>query len=143
MAQAFTVPASPFTTFDYFYTLGGSAELTGIAGSWHSRASTAAFSQDKLWDIEDFEFDIEDLDGAQEALVTMKLARPIFHEYFVDLSDVAVGQAFTLKFFATTTAYNRASSGVNGDGAEFPTSARAYLRDPRSPLGVRSAGRRA
>jgi uncharacterized delta-60 repeat protein len=137
MAQAFTVPASPFTAFDYFYTLGGSAELTGIAGSWHSRASTAAFSHDKLWDIEDFEFDIEELEGAQEALVTMKLANPLFHEYFVDLSDVAVGQAFTLKFFATTTAYNRANSDVNGHGPEFPISARAYLRDPRSPLGVR------
>lgn len=137
MAEAFTVPASPFTAFDYFYVLGGSAEVTGIAGSWHSRAGTAAFSHEKLWDIGDFEFDIQSLDGAQEALVTMKLANPLFHEYVVDLSEIAVGQAFTLQFFATTTTYNRVAVGADGMGSEFPTSARSYLRDPRSPLGVR------
>jgi len=134
--EAFTVPAAPFTTFDYFYLLGGSAELTGIAGSWDSRATTAAFSQEKLWDIEDFAFTIEEIDGAPEALITMKLAHPIFHEYNIDLSDIAVGQAFTLQFSATSTAYNRAAVGISGIGAEFATSARSYLRDPRGPAGI-------
>jgi uncharacterized delta-60 repeat protein len=134
--NAFTVPAAPFDHFDYFYLLGGSAELTGIAGSWDSRATTAAFSQEKLWDIEDFEFTIEELDGAPEALVTMKLAHPIFHEYFVDLSEVAVGQAFTLQFAAIATTYNRVATGISGIGSEFPSSARAYMRDPQGPAAV-------
>ena len=134
--RAFTVPAAPFDQFDYFYTLGGSAELTGIAGSWDSRANTGAFSRRKLWSIEDFEFDIESIDNHEEALITMKLARPIFHEYFVDLSSVEVGQAFTLRFTANAKAYNRAASAINGRGPEFETSAQAYLRDPRSPQGL-------
>jgi len=134
--KAFTVPAPPFEAFDYFYILGGAAELTGIAGSWDSRAHTAAFSQERFWDIEDFTFDIEEIEGAQEALVTMKLAHPTFHEYVVDLSHIAVGQAFTLQFGATSTAYNRAAIGINGFGGEFATSARSYLRDPRSPAGI-------
>jgi uncharacterized delta-60 repeat protein len=134
--EAFTVPAAPFDSFDYFYTLGGSAELTGIAGSWDSRAHTAAFSQEKLWDIQDFTFTIDEINGAPEALITMKLAHPIFHEYNVDLSHVAVGQAFTLQFGATSTAYNRAAVGINGVGAEFATSARSYLRDPQGAQGI-------
>ena len=67
----------------------------------------------------------------------MKLANPIFHEYDIDLSGIAVGQAFTLQFTGITTTYNRAAVSVSGRGSEFPTSARSYLRDPRSPLGVR------
>jgi uncharacterized delta-60 repeat protein len=134
--EAFTVPAAPFDSFDYFYSLGGSAELTGIAGSWDSRAHTAAFSQEKLWDIEDFTFTIDAINGAPEALITMKLAHPIFHEYFVDLSHIAVGQAFTLQFGAVSTAYNRAAVGFNGIGSEFATSARSYLRDPQGTEGI-------
>jgi uncharacterized delta-60 repeat protein len=136
-AEAFTVPAAPFTAFDYFYRLGGGVELTGHAGSWASRAHTSAFSQQKLWDIEDFQFDIQTLDGAEAALVTMDLARPIFHEYVIDLSEIAVGQAFTVQFAGLTTTYNRAASGYDGIGTEFPTSARAYLRDPIRQHGVK------
>jgi hypothetical protein len=134
--EAFTVPAAPFDRFDYIFRLGGSAELTGIAGSWDSRATTAAFSRHKLWNIEDFEFDIENFEGHEESLVTMKLSHPIFHEYSVDLSSVEVGQAFTLHFFAIAKAYNRAASAINGRGPEFETSAQAYLRDPRRPQGM-------
>ena len=134
--QAFTVPAAPFDQFDTFYTLAGSAELTGIAGSWDSRATTAAYSRHKLWSIEDFEFTVDPIDGAEEALITMDLAHPIFHEYDVDLSEVAVGQAFTLQFFGLAKAYNRAASSVNRIGPEFETSARAYLRDPRAARGM-------
>ncbi len=132
----FTVPAAPFDRFDTFYKLAGSAELTGIAGSWDSRATTAAFSQHKLWSIEDFEFTIDEIEGHQEALITMDLAHPIFHEYDVDLSQVAVGQAFTMQFFAVAKAYNRAASSINNIGPEFETSSRAYLRDPRAPRGL-------
>ena len=132
----FTVPAPPFDHFDTFYKLGGTAALTGIAGSWDSHASTAPFSQHKLWSIDEFEFTVDEIDGAPEALITMDLAHPIFHEYDVDLSQVAVGQAFTIQFGASATAYNRAASSVNGDGPEAETSSRAYLRDPRAPRGM-------
>ena len=132
----FTVPAAPFDRFDTFYKLAGSAELIGIAGSWDSRATTAAFSQHKLWSIEDFEFTIDEIEGHQEALITMDLAHPIFHEYDVDLSQVAVGQAFTMQSFAVAKAYNRAASSINNIGPEFETSSRAYLRDPRTPRGL-------
>lgn len=132
----FTVPAPPFDHFDTFYSLGGSAALNGIAGSWDSHASTAPFSQHKLWSIDEFEFTVDEIDGEPEALITMDLAHPIFHEYNVDLSQVAVGQAFTIQFGATATAYNRAASSVNRDGPEGETSARAYLRDPRAPRGM-------
>jgi uncharacterized delta-60 repeat protein len=135
-ARAFTVPAAPFTEFDTFFVLGGGAQLTGIAGSWDSRAYTSPFSQIKLWDIEDFVFTIDEINGAPEALITMKLAHPIFHEYNVDLSSIEVGQAFTLQFSAISTAYNRAAVGFNGIGAEFATSARSYLRDPQGPQGI-------
>jgi uncharacterized delta-60 repeat protein len=134
--SGFTVPAAPFDSFDYFYTLAGSAELTGIAGSWDSRATTALHSRRKLWDIEDFEFTIDEIDDHPEALITMDLAHPIFHEYDVDLSEVEVGQAFTLRFSGIAKAYNRAASAINNVGPEFPTGARAYLRDPREPLGM-------
>ena len=134
--SGFTVPAPPFDRFDYFYKLAGSAALTGIAGSWDARATTAPFSQHKLWNIEDFEFTVDEIDGAPEALITMDLAHPIFHEYDVDLSEVEVGQAFTIQFFAYVKAYNRAASSVNRIGAEAETSSRVYLRDPRSPRGL-------
>jgi uncharacterized delta-60 repeat protein len=133
----FTVPATPFVDFKTFYKLSGTAALTGIAGSWHSEASTAPFSHHKLWSIDEFDFSIEEIDGAPEALITVDLAHPIFHEYDVDLSSIAVNQAFTVQFFATTKAYNRAASSVNNVGPEAETSARAYLRDPRAPRGMR------
>jgi uncharacterized delta-60 repeat protein len=136
----FTVPTEPFNDpedFNTFYKLSGTAALTGIAGSWDSQASTAPFSMHKLWSIEDFEFTMDEIDGEPEALITMELAHPIFHEYDVDLSKIAVGQAFTIEYFAMVTAYNRAASSVNRIGPEHETSSRAYLRDPRAPQGMR------
>jgi uncharacterized delta-60 repeat protein len=135
--EGFTVPAAPFDDFDTFYKLSGTAALTGIAGSWDSQASTAPFSRQKLWSIEDFEFTVDEIGGEEEALITLDLAHPIFHEYDVDLSGIAVGQAFTIQFFAMATAYNRAASSVNNIGPEGETSSRAYLRDPRAPEGMR------
>ena len=49
----------------------------------------------------------------------------------IDLSSVAVGQAFTLQTFAMATAYNR----IAGPPKEFGSSATAFLRDP---LGIDS-----
>ena len=127
-AQAFTVPAAPnITPFNVFFDLGGSAALTGLAGSWHSEATTAAFSRVPLWSVENFDFTIEPLDGHSEALILMILRAS--HPYAVDLSSVDVGEAFTVQITAIAKAYNRARV-VNGRGSEFETSARAFLGDP-------------
>jgi hypothetical protein len=127
-AQAFTVPAAPdITPFNVFFDLGGSAALTGLAGSWNSEATTAAFSMVPLWTVENFDFTIEPLQGHSEALVLMILRAS--HPYAVDLSSVDVGEAFTVQISAFTKAYNRARV-VNGRGSEFETSARSFLGDP-------------
>ncbi|MEO8061917.1 MAG: Calx-beta domain-containing protein [Pseudomonadota bacterium] len=135
-AHAFTVPASPFDDFDYFFKVGGSASLTGIAGSWDAKASTAGFSRQKLWNTEDFSFTIDSVDEHEEAIIVMKLAHPIFHTYTVDLSSIAVGQVFTLEFLAEAIAYNRAASSVNNRGPEFETSAGAYVGIVDEPSGI-------
>lgn len=135
-AHAFTVPVFPSTDFEYFFKLGGSASITGIAGSWDAKAATAGFSRQKLWNEEQFEFTIEPVDGAEEALIVMKLANPIFQTYEVDLSSIAVGQAFTLEFLAEATAYNHAAASVNRVGSEFETSAGAYLGITGEPSAV-------
>ena len=125
---AFTVPAAPFDDFSYFDSLHGNAAITGIAGSWASRAVTTVPSSRPLWTVENFAFSIETLETHEEALITMQLAQP--RSFPVDLSSVAIGQAFTLQFEVRVSAHNLAAGSVNGEGAEFETSARAYLRDP-------------
>ena len=135
-AHAFTVPVFPSTDFEYFFKLGGSASITGIAGSWDAKATTAGFSQQKLWNEEQFSFTIEAVDAHEEAIIVMELANPLFQTYSVDLSSIAVGQAFTLEFFADATAYNRAASSVNNIGPEFETSAAAYLGITGEPSAI-------
>jgi len=136
-ASALAVPSDMAKDAVMFYRLAGDAELTGIAGSWDSQAHTSALSSVKLWDNEDFRFTIENIDEHEEALVTMELSSfPSFHEYFVDLSSIDVGQAVVLTVEATAKAYNRAALPINHTGAEFETSARAFMRDPRAPLGL-------
>ena len=127
--QAFTVPAAPnITPFNVFFHVAGGATLNGFAGSWDSSASTAAFSRIPLWSVEDFDFFIDDLNGHPEAHVLMTFRSP--RTYTVDLSSIAVGQAFTLQTFTYAIAYNRAAFSVSGKGSEFGTSASAFLRDP-------------
>ena len=127
--RAFTVPAAPnITPFDTFYHVAGGATLIGFAGSWDSSASTAAFSRTPLWTVEDFDFFIDDLNGHPEAHVLMTFRNP--RTYTVDLSSIAVGQAFTLQAFTSAKTYNRAALSVSGKGSEFGSSASAFLRDP-------------
>lgn len=124
--QAFTVPAAPdIIPFDTFFHVAGGATVSGFAENWNSDAWTTRYSQLPLWDVEDFDFVIDDLDGAAEALVLMILRQP--RTFTVDLSSVDVGQAFTLQAFAMATAYNR----IAGPPSEFGSSATAFLRDPQ------------
>ncbi|HEY6699136.1 MAG TPA: Calx-beta domain-containing protein, partial [Acidimicrobiales bacterium] len=129
--QAFTVPAAPdIIPFDTFFHVAGGATVSGFAENWDSDAWTTRYSQVPLWDVEDFDFVIDDLDGATEGLVLMILreSRP----FTIDLSSVEVGQAFTLQSFAMATAYNR----IAGPPSEFGSSATAFLRDPQGTGGT-------
>ena len=125
--HAFTVPAAPdIIPFDTFFHVAGGATVSGFAENWDSDAWTTRYSQLPLWTVEDFDFVIDDLDGATEGLVLMILRQP--RTFTVDLAPVAVGPAFTLQAFAMATAYNR----IAGPPSEFGSSATAFLRDPQS-----------
>jgi hypothetical protein len=127
--QAFTVPAAPdIIPFDKFFQVAGGATVSGFAENWNSDASTSGHSQLPLWDVEDFDFVIDDLDGTTEGLVLMILRQP--RTFTVDLSSVDVGQAFTLQTFAMATAYNRIA-GPSSDFGKLGSSATAFLRDPQ------------
>jgi uncharacterized delta-60 repeat protein len=122
---AFTVPPAPdIIPFNVFFQVAGRARVNGYAENWSSDASSASFSRRPLWTVEDFDFVIDELDGAPESLVLMILREP--RTFDVDLASVAVGQAFTLRTSATATAYNR----IAGPPSEFGSSATAFLRDP-------------
>ena len=122
---AFTVPPPPdVTPFDVFFQVAGRARVNGYAENWSSDAYSTSYSQQRFWTVEDFDFVIDELDGAPESLVLMILRGSRTFE--VDLSSVAVGQAFTLRTTTTATAYNR----IAGPPSEFGTSATAFLRDP-------------
>ena len=129
--QAFTVPPAPdIIPFDTFFHVAGGATVSGFAENWDSDAWTTRYSQLPLWDVEDFDFVIDDLDGAPEALVLMILRES--RTFTIDLSSVEVGQAFTLQSFAMATAYNR----IAGPPSEFGSSATAFLRDPQGTGGT-------
>jgi hypothetical protein len=124
--QAFTVPAAPdIIPFDTFFHVAGGATVSGFALNWNSDAWTTHYSQLPLWNIEDFDFVINDLDGAAEGLVLMILRQP--RTFTIDLSSVDVGQPFTLQASAMATAHNR----IAGPPSEFESSATAFLRDPQ------------
>ena len=129
--EAFTVPAAPdIIPFDTFFHVAGGATVSGYAENWSSEAWTSRFSRVPLWDVEDFDFVIDDLDDHAEGLVLMILREP--RTFNVDLSSLDVGQAFTLQSFAMATTYNR----IAGPPSEFGTSATAFLRDPQGINGT-------
>jgi uncharacterized delta-60 repeat protein len=123
--EAFTVPVGA-EPFDIFFRVAGGATLLGIQGSWDSSASTARFSKSPLWTIEDFDFTVDSVNDVPEAQITMRLRQP--RTFTVDLSGIAVGQAFTLQSFALVTAYNR----VSLEDSEGGSGSRVLLRDPLS-----------
>jgi uncharacterized delta-60 repeat protein len=124
--QAFTVPPAPdIIPFNIFFHVAGGATVSGYAENWHSEAWTPDYSRFPLWRVEDFDFVIDDLDGATEGLVLMILREP--RTFTIDLSSLEVLQAFTLQAFAVATAYNR----IAGPPSEAGSSATAFLRDPQ------------
>ena len=129
--QAFTVPAAPnIVPFNTFFHVAGGATLEGFAGSWDSSTWTPPNSQIPIWGVEDFDFVIDTLEGAPEGLVLMILRNP--RTFTVDLSSIAVGQAFTLQTYTYAIAYNR----IAGPPQEAPSSVSAFLRDRQSSKGM-------
>ena len=128
--EAFTVPPAPdIIPFRTFFHVAGGATVTGFAENWDSEVWNPRFSRVPLWDVEDFDFVIDNLDGHREALVLMTLREP--QTYDVDLSSVDVGEAFTLQSSIDATTYNRIARAPS----EFGTSASAFLRDPLGGAG--------
>jgi uncharacterized delta-60 repeat protein len=103
-----------------FYRLAGGFELDGFAESWEDHAWTDAVSRVPLWDKEDFQLTIADV-NTSESFVLMELRQPVTYE--IDLSSIAVGDAFHLR--VTTTAY--AHNAIAGPPSEAPTGAGAYF----------------
>ena len=104
-----------------FFRLAGGIELDGFAESWEDHAWTDAVSSVPLWEKEDFQITIADLNGTIESFVLMQIRQPLTYE--VDLSSVDVGETFHLRI--TTTAY--AHNAIAGPPSEGPNSAGAYF----------------
>ena len=66
--QAFTVPAAPdIIPFDTFFHVAGGATVSGFAENWSSEAWTTHYSTAPAVGRRDFDFVIDDLDGAPKA----------------------------------------------------------------------------
>lgn len=114
-----------------FFRLAGGIELDGFAESWEDHAWTDAVSMAPLWDKEQFKVTVINDNNLIESLVLMEIRQPLTYE--VDLSSVAVGDAFHLRI--TTTAY--AHNAIAGPPSEARNSAGAYF-NTTGPLPVLS-----
>ena len=113
-----------------FFHVGGGAQINGYAGSWDAYVWNDRAARTPLWSVEDFDFLTDALNDVPESLALMTLRQT--HTYTIDLSSIAVGQAFFLETVAFATAYSRVHVPPN----EFPSSAGAFLRDPQSAGGT-------
>ena len=145
--HAFTVPAdtdpgSDTLPFGTFFRVAGGATGGGFQGHWGSRIWTDGTSQFPLWHEEprstagsgiDFDFILDAVipDGPHrtgpESRWLINLRQPL--TFTIDLSSLALGQAFTLQTVAVATAYNRIEL-YPTPWIEFESSASAGLMDP-------------
>ncbi len=109
-------------TRNLFHTAGG-ATLNGGGGAWEVNVWNFRFSRTPLWSLSNFD-QVGAGDNGPLGRFKIKLAAP--RTYSVDLSSVAVGEAFTLTVETSAHTYNR----VAGPPSEFTSSVGAYLRDP-------------
>jgi uncharacterized delta-60 repeat protein len=112
-------------------SIGGTMNVHGFAEHWVSDPSTTLGSQFPFWFNTDFEFKIEDIDGASQSKATLTLVEP--HTFAVDLSSIKVGDKFHLHIEAKAAAFNR----LAGPPSELPTAAGAYMNfeDPAGGAG--------
>ena len=107
-----------------FFRVAGRAVLTGDANSAQSTVITESFSRIPLWIP--INFSLVGGDDPGDSLLLLNDDRT----FRVNLGSVGVNKHFTVRVETHARAYDRAASSVNGIGAEFPTAAHAYLRDP-------------
>jgi hypothetical protein len=115
--------------------VSGGASLTGSAGAWTATYWNENSASRPLWSPtgEELTFAERDFNGpAGHAVVWLGAPRT----YALDISKVEVGHTFEVVVNAGATTYNRANSPVGGQGAEFETSALAWLRDPATVGGT-------
>jgi uncharacterized delta-60 repeat protein len=130
--QAFT--ANPNEPHRIFFRTAGGASLNGSGGNWLSDAWNETFARTPFWTSEAFDFEIEDFNGPNGAILMMLSAnRP----YRVDLSSLEAGDLFTVKVQAHAETYNRSAGVVSGRRSEFESAANAFLRDPRTIGGTK------
>lgn len=120
---------------DDFYRAAGTASVFGANEHFFFAAETNGDSQEMLWFPEKFEFRVEDSafgpdsdppTSCRGTRATLKLARPI--PLPVDISQIDVGEEFTVHSLLTTEAHNRRGGRAAGDcQASYVGS---YLRDP-------------
>ncbi|HET9447064.1 MAG TPA: Calx-beta domain-containing protein, partial [Steroidobacteraceae bacterium] len=118
-----------------FYRTAGTASVFGANEHFFFEAETNGESQEMLWFPGKFEFLVEDAAFGPDSdpptscvgtRATLKLARPIAIP--VDISQIDVGQEFTVHSLLTTEAHNRRGGRAAGDCQASYVG--AYLRDP-------------
>lgn len=118
-----------------FYRAAGTASVYGANEHFFFDAETNADSPEMLWFPEKFQFRVEDSafepdpnepTSCRGTRATLRLARPIAVP--VDLSQIDVGEEFTVHSLLSTEAYNRRGGRAAGDCQASYVG--AYLRDP-------------
>ena len=122
--QAYTHATAPGTPGTTFFHRAATAEAKGHRGHFDSRFTPPVSAREPLWTLGDFQIDPL-LPGVTGLVVSLKQPRT----YSVDLSQVAVGQEFTLNSAVLAEATNRQGNKSTGL-REFPSAASAFLRDP-------------
>ena len=118
-----------------FYRTAGTASVFGANEHFFFEAETNGDSPEMLWFPEKFQFRVEDSAFGPETdpptscvgtRATLKLVRPI--PIPIDLSQIDVGEEFTVHSLLTTEAHNRRGGRAAGDCQASYVG--AYLRDP-------------
>ena len=118
-----------------FYRAAGTASVFGANEHFFFEAETNGDSPEMLWFPEKFQFRVEDSTfgpetdpptGCVGTRATLKLVRPI--PIPIDLSQIDVGEEFTVHSLLTTEAHNRRGGRAAGDCQASYVG--AYLRDP-------------
>jgi uncharacterized delta-60 repeat protein len=107
-----------------FFTTGGHAELSGWRGAWRPDVYSIHNAMERLWNIDDFEFD-RDVDGTGFGRAHLKLRAPIVIE--IPLERVPVGRPFEVHAMVYLSA-------INSRQRESYLS--AYFRDPAAGDGL-------
>lgn len=117
-----------------FYRAESGATLSGSHDQWVPEVLTYYASRTRLFSSDDFEFSVDPNppDTCPGSSGSLELSQP--RTYAVDLSTVAIGEEFTLRFRTFARADNRRGAEVPDDCQT--TGVNAYLRDPLGIAGT-------